>query len=180
MRWLFDQADKVQQPEPLPELTRMTETFPRRLGRTLGPTGPGPPECDADPCGFGAVLRVAPVRDRRADHRHRCGRRDGADRGTDAAPGKTFEGWRANSPTCERNWPGFGWRTTQRLPGPREAALKRLETLEANLDQVSAALAPAIEAVSKDPGVIVDRAVEAGIDRAGTWVPTSVAATYGG
>ncbi|RDC72882.1 hypothetical protein DLJ49_09710 [Rhodovulum sp. 12E13] len=46
---------------------------------------------------------------------------------------------------------------------------ERLAEAEARLDAVSGEVAGALAAVAADPGVLVDRAVAAGVDRAGLW-----------
>lgn len=46
---------------------------------------------------------------------------------------------------------------------------ERLAEAEARLDAVSGDVAGALDAVAADPGLLVDRAVAAGVDRAGLW-----------
>jgi len=62
-----------------------------------------------------------------------------------------------------------------RQSGAEEAAAasdrlaERLEATESRLEALSGRVGPAVEAVSADPGVLIDRAVAAGVDRAGLW-----------
>ncbi|MHA3979794.1 hypothetical protein ACW9UR_19125 [Halovulum sp. GXIMD14794] len=51
-----------------------------------------------------------------------------------------------------------------------ERIAAKLDEIEAQISEVSGQLGPAVEAISIDPGILVDRAVETGMSEFGTWV----------
>jgi hypothetical protein len=53
-----------------------------------------------------------------------------------------------------------------------DAVATRLDEIETRLEDTRARIGPAIEALSADPGILVDRAVEAGVAEAGRWLVT--------
>ncbi len=50
------------------------------------------------------------------------------------------------------------------------AVSARLDRIEARLAEVGTDLAPTLDAVSADPGIVVDRAVRTGIEELGRWL----------
>jgi TolA-binding protein len=53
-----------------------------------------------------------------------------------------------------------------------ETLMLRLEDLDASLSEMNALLAPAVETVTTEPGMLVERAVQISLAEAGTWVTT--------
>jgi len=51
-----------------------------------------------------------------------------------------------------------------------DAALERLDRTQARLSAAADGIVPALEAISADPGLVVDRAVASGVAEAGRWL----------
>lgn len=53
-----------------------------------------------------------------------------------------------------------------------ETLTQKLEDLDTSISEMNALLAPALETVTTEPGILVERAVQKSLAEAGTWVTT--------